>query len=595
LAGLVGGAALAVAEVRIHADLQHGMTFLALQRLEGLAGVGVAVGISASAGVAAALALLAGSRRHKLPAAWGLAALALVALAALVRSPHSPLAPGTSAALAAFVVVVVALLLLLCRTLDTPVGESTWPPVRVRMLVSGVGVAGLSITLAASLILPRLAASRASGHPAVVLISLDTLRADRLGVLGYPRALTPDLDRLAREGAVFAQATAAAPWTKPSHASIFLSRLPFDHGARWNRTRIPSDRVMLAERFRNAGYRTAAFTGGASVHGEAGFDQGFEIYENHNEIEEGGAENHLSHATRWACGVGGTPFFLFVHTYEAHSPFVHADFADPSTAGRLPSEFSIHELDEIRGGRLVLTAQEQRYVSDLYDGDVAHTDALVGRLLAGLERCGVLAGAVVVVLSDHGEDLWDHVATRSPDHGHSLYEELLHVPLIYWAPGSIPPGQLIRTPVSLLSVAPTLLSLAGLPADPSHRGQDLAPSLRRGSEPPARPVFSESVEYGPDRFAVRDGSHKVIVAPVLDRHHGGVELEVEPVEIFDVSKDPLERRNLAADPTDRSLELLRMLRERALRILSHDRSLSEVGAAPPAEQVEQLRALGYVE
>ena len=139
----------------------------------------------------------------------------------------------------------------------------------------------LVAVVAGSLVLPRVAESRAAAHPSVILISIDTLRADRLGVLGNPRPLTPNLDGLAREGAVFAAASSPAPWTKPAHASIFMSLLPSDHGARWNRTRIQPYRSMLAERFRDAGYRTAAFTGGASVHGDAGFDQGPDVGKPH--------------------------------------------------------------------------------------------------------------------------------------------------------------------------------------------------------------------------------------------------------------------------------------------------------------------------
>jgi arylsulfatase A-like enzyme len=422
------------------------------------------------------------------------------------------------------------------------------------------------------------------------MISIDTLRADRLGILGYERGLTPNLDRLAEGGAVFLQATSTSPWTLPSHGSVFTSMLPFDHGGRWYHAPIRPRRSMLAERFRNAGYRTAAFTGGAWMDGDRGFYQGFGVYREYEELAPGGSEELWAAAAGWVRRLGGRPYFLFVHTYEPHTPYLRSDFAALESSGRVGRTFTMDELWKLRSGEWELSPRERLFVTDLYDGDVANSDRRMGSFLAEVGRSGGLDDTIVVVFSDHGEDLWDHEPTRSADHGHSLYEELLRVPLIFWNPGRIRAATRVETPVSLLDVAPTVLALAGLPTDSQHKGRSLTETLTTGTEPESRPVFAESVEYGPDRFSARDGDLKVIVTPFPEHARGGVQLKVDSLEIFDLATDPLERRSLAGTPDERALEVALSLMRRAQAKIGHQR----VMYGQP-ELSEQSRALGYVQ
>jgi arylsulfatase A-like enzyme len=465
-------------------------------------------------------------------------------------------------------------------------------------LRSAVAVAGLA-ALAGGLFFcwgsPAFGASRATGHPPVIIVSIDTLRADRTGFLGSSRPLTPRLDDLAAQGVIFEQASAAAPWTLPSHVSLFTSLLPFDHHVRWSWMRIDPERSMLAERFRDAGYRTGAFTGDAYVNAHFGFAQGFEVYSDHDELVEGGPEVVAAEALRWVRGVRDQPFLLFLHTYEPHSPYVRDTYAKPADAGRLPGRITFTEVEAIQSGRLVLTETERRYVRDLYDGDVHHADEVFGGFLDTLREEGILDRAVLVVLSDHGEDLWDHDSIRSPGHGHSLYEELLHVPLIVRAPGRIVSGRRLRTPVSLLDVAPTLLDLAGLPPDPKHTGRTLGGSLRRGVEPAPVPILAESVEYGPDRFSHREGNLKAILTPTPHVQHHDLKLQVQPLEVFDLAADPGEHDNLAAHPTDETSRLVRELRARAAQRLFGARGGPEAHPDLPEEIKRQLRSLGYIQ
>ncbi|HEX5045100.1 MAG TPA: sulfatase [Candidatus Polarisedimenticolaceae bacterium] len=467
-----------------------------------------------------------------------------------------------------------------------------WPRVRraaagPRLVVRAGDLAlGICVVLAVSSGLRTTVGSlRAAGRPSIVLVSIDTLRADRLSEM-------PRLQALAAEGTTCTDAMSAAPWTLPSHVSIFTSMLPFDHGVQWTSNQIARRRSMVTERLQDAGYRTAAFTGASYVSGGFGFRQGFEIYEDHDEWKEGGSHAIFGNALKWVRGMRGRPFFLFVHTYEPHFPYRHSEGV-VTPRGSLPPGFTVDQVEAVYRGDLKLTEEERRYVKALYDSGVRATDGHVGAFLSTLRAEGILDDAILVVLSDHGEDLWDHVESRSPGHGHSLYQELVHVPLIFRAPGRVLAGKTLDAPVSLLDVAPTLLDLAGLPPDRHHRGRSLGPALAQGTELPPRPIFAESIEHGPDRFAWREGTLKAILAPYPDRVHYDVKLDVRSAEIFDLGSDPLERNPESGrfDPRARDAFGALLVRSRyALR----PRSEREDPGAISDELRAQLRSLGYL-
>ncbi len=457
-----------------------------------------------------------------------------------------------------------------------------------------LSAAGLLLAFSSLLVqwvVPRLPLPSGANGRSILLVSLDTLRGDRVGALRDGRPLTPSLDALARRGTLFEQATSAAPWTLPSHASLFTGRLPYSHGARTEHQAVRPDLATLAERLRESGYRTAGFTGGGYVASYFGFDQGFDLYEDHDETREGGPGPIFQAALSWIEGVGKAPFFAFVHTYEVHYPYTHADFVDAGSRSAL-GPLGVRELEAIHRGERVLTPAEREVVKRLYDGDVVSADRQVGALLEELGKHGILDSLVVVVVSDHGEDLWDHDERRSPGHGHSLYEELLHVPLIVSSPGLVREGERIRMPVSLIDLAPTLLDLAGLPGLAQAEGRSLAQVLEQGGEPESRPIIAESIEYGPDRFSRREGDLKIVLAPLPDRYNSGVELAVRPVEIFDLSQDPHERTRLVSLPAVRTGEPLEALWRHVEAVFRPARS--GPGKLAP-ELREQLRSLGYVQ
>lgn len=597
VAGFVAGSMLGLAEIRVQSDLAHALRFLAAERFVSflLGAVLVGIGVSAAAWVPlAAFGRVAGAARI-VGAAASIALVTCLAAASVGpwRQVVFPMAgngnPRLDGVVIGGVLATVALLLGL-RLLETWRPRRTLVPTRVLVVVAAAVIA---LPATARLLWPLVADRRAGARPSVLLISLDTLRADRLGSYGYARPITPKLDALAAQGTLLERAIAPAPWTLPSHVSIFTSLLPFDHHTRWSWMRVPPARAMLAERFRDAGYRTAAFTGAAYVAGAYGFRQGFETYRDYDEEREGGIDAVLDPALRWLRETRGRPRFTFVHTYEPHTPYVHREFAREEDRGRLGAALTNVDVESMHDGVLDLTESERRYVSDLYDGDVACTDRRLGAFLDAAESQGLLENTIVLVLSDHGEEFWEHVPRHSAGHGHSLYQELIHVPWIIRAPG-IPAGRRLRTPVSLIDVGPTLLDLAGLPPDGDHRGRSLAPALRSGSEPEVVPVFSESVEYGPDRFAVIDGRLKVIAVPFPERSHHGVRFDVRPLEIYDLDRDPEEARDLAGIPDPAAAALARLLVERAGSRLRGIAAEAGKADAPPEELVPQLKSLGYL-
>ena len=631
--GLFVGGILGSWEVWLNSDLSHRMFWLATQRLAGPLVPGAGWGVLASATLALVMGELA--RRGRRPLWIGIVCLGLLWIAGLAalafpfRDTALPLHRFSSHGLTrtVFGAIAAASLLLLAgrcwdalsRTgdsghLDIPDAEARGGANlggiierrfagfqrargtlgRLRFVIAVLAAASAGLMLMLWILLPRLSAARASGRPSVILVSIDTLRADRLGVLGSARPRTPHLDANAAEGMVFEQAMSAAPWTLPAHASLFASLLPFDQRRRWDYNReVPLRQTLLTERLREAGYRTAAFTGGGYVSAQCGFGQGFEIYEDHDEVVEGGPETIAAAALAWVRAVRSVPFFLFVHTYEPHYPYVHADFANPSDAGRLPSVVTYKEIDAIHSGALILSEAERRYVTDLYDGDVAHADRVIGSLLQTLRREGILDRALLMVLSDHGEELWDREPDRSPGHGHTLYQELIHVPLLVRWPGRVPAGSRIRTPVSLMDLAPTLLALTGLPGDPAHQGRSLARTMQTGEEPLLRPILAEAIEYGPDRFLMREGNLKVVLTPYPDRF-SIVPIPARTLEVFDLDADPLERHDLSAHLTKPVAGMVDVLWRRARGVLSGPAREDEGRPPLPEELLQQLRSLGYL-
>ncbi|HZE88688.1 MAG TPA: sulfatase, partial [Verrucomicrobiae bacterium] len=356
-------------------------------------------------------------------------------------------------ALAAAAIAVAAAFLLAARA----VSRRPWPARRTLLAIAAMALVAFGLRGAIAASFPRALA----GRPNVILVSLDTVRADHVGCYGYARPTTPILDALARESTLFELAVAPAPWTLPSHASMFTSLYPHEHGAAGPSSTLAAERVTIAETLREAGYSTAAFTGGGYLSSKFGLSQGFDVFEN---LYDSPTSAIVSRALAWFDGrPADQPYFLFVHTYEPHTPYTSATFASLPDAGRVGPSFAEEDLRELRSGQFRPTPAEQRYIEDLYDGDIHAADAALGPLWDRLRAAGELDRSLVIVTSDHGEELFERSARTSAGHGHSLYEELLRVPLVIRYAKGFPAGMRVATPVSLIDLVPTLAAVTGVP------------------------------------------------------------------------------------------------------------------------------------
>ena len=404
-------------------------------------------------------------------------------------------------------------------------------------------------------------AARPSAAASVLFITIDTLRADRLGVYGATNVETPNMDLLAREGAWARHSTVHVPLTRPSHISIFTGRYPAGHGIRDNVTpALAADVPLLAERFHREGFSTAAFVSSVVLTRQSGLARGFDHYSDKFEIEEDDARflNTIqkrgdivtAEAVAWL--KEHPRFFAWVHLYDPHDPY------EP------PGKYAV------------------TYADRPYDGEVAWSDELVGRLVAALRADKRLENTLVVVTSDHGEGLGEH---GEDVHGYFVYESTLHVPLIFRGPG-VKPGTRIDTVTRSVDLFPTLLELAGIRAgtpDGAAAGRSLAAALR-GERIDDAPAFAESlvplVHFGwSDLRAVRDGRWKYILAP-------------RP-ELYDLERDPAETNNLV-DKEPARARALRTGLEGQLRLEQRSAQSGAARDAVPPDLLEKLGALGYL-
>jgi arylsulfatase A-like enzyme len=436
---------------------------------------------------------------------------------------------------------------------------------------------------------------RAQG--AVVFI-LDTIRADHVSSYGHDRLTTPAIDVLAEKGVRFEQAVSYAPWTAPSVASILTGAYPaqvFREGKiAWS----------LAESFSAAGFSTAAVTEGGYVSRYFGMDRGFDYYHEEetdvplmvegrpfNALPTGTTEKTFRLAREWLDDHADEPFFLVVHTYEAHTPYRSRDFVEGVDAGRLGSELRIEQVNAIREGQLVLTEEEKEYGRALYDGDVRNADRYVGEFMDFLEEKQIADSTVIVVVSDHGEELGDHYERHIFSHGHSLHDDLIRVPLVIYDPTQSGLPKTMPAQVPLLDVLPTVADLLGVQIERPVEGRSLMPLLT-GEEQGNRIVMLGDTRWGSLRMGVRDGRYKYI-AIVMQQGPPLESLPVPPVQLYDLEQDPGEQINIA----DAHPQLVRMYSEVLQSWIARmDR--------PPAETewdvsddalLDRLRSLGYVD
>jgi len=361
----------------------------------------------------------------------------------------------------------------------------------------------------------------------LLIISIDTLRADHLKCYGYDRDTSPHLDQLAKEGVLFENLTAAASWTIPSHMSMFTSLYPSVHRVQTITSQLAAGVPTLAQCLAKSGYVTAGFVTGPPLNHYPGFNRGFQSYDDYSvdQAFEDSIKRTIPDtsvidrfvtnpvitnlATKWltAHSRSNENFFLFLHYWDCHFDYIppapYDRKFDPDYRGPENGRDILQRMSDIAKG---ISVMDLAHMMALYDGEIAHTDEHVGKVLQLLQDLGLSEKTLVIVLSDHGEGFLEHGLLG---HGNSVYEELLHVPLIMRLPGVIPAGKRIVGNVSHVDLMPTALGLLHLPCLLQTQGIDLSPVILGEKPVPERLIYSELLEFGFKLRAVRWGNHKL--------------------------------------------------------------------------------------
>jgi len=473
--------------------------------------------------------------------------------------------------------------------------EIPGPPGRVRL--EFVAVADLTATLQSNDGVPSCGffsapvvtgPSSESAAPDVVLISLDTLRADRLGIYGYPKKTSPNIDRIFGKGGVAVEHLYSnATNTLEGHAAMLTGLLPKTALTEEHVGKLARWETTLGEEMRARGYRTGAFTEDAWVAAQFGFWRGFERYGEERSgpgTDETVGYSHeiFAKGLEWLRAYRGQPKFLFLHTYEVHYPYT-------PRAPVTPEESSPRAVDSAN-----------------YDAEIRYLDEQLGSFLDALEGAGLSSNAIVVVTADHGEEFGEHGRRY---HGTTLHDEVLHVPALFLAPGRLPAGQRRTAPLQLVDLMPTILELAGIQSPQRLDGRSFAASLRDGSAMPARIIYHQAdtalalnysgldADWLSPSYALTKWPYRLIGIRTREGHR---------YELFDLAADPRESDNLYERMKERfaaerdGLDRYEEINAERRRVLSAGIAAAGAVTEPASAQIdpkvrEKMRALGYTE
>ena len=389
---------------------------------------------------------------------------------------------------------------------------------------------------------PLLTTQAPENRPNVLIYMIDTLRADHSSAYGYARDTTPYLKKLGSQGFVFEDCQVQAPWTKPSVASLLTSLYSFTHGIINDYDTIPKGAATLAEQLRAAGYVTAGIVANPFAGRISGLQRGFDylsewavIQRNRNDKEDRGTDSAAINkiAFPWLEQHRDEPFFLYAHTTDPHAPYrppagFEEKFANPADTPEFDRDYKkLRAQGQYGGGTVISPAgckrsgvNPDRFIHraiDRYDGEILHNDWSLEQLIGKLKQLGILDNTLIVVVSDHGEEFWEHGWTA---HGQSLYQELTHGVFVMWNPKLIPTPRRITDPVQLIDVMPTILDLVGIKIPDLVEGQSLAafakgqPFQRRGPVMTSRYASPHAhgfvPENGTNTVALLDGNWKLL-------------------------------------------------------------------------------------
>ncbi len=470
---------------------------------------------------------------------------------------------------------------------------------------------------------PLLLAESPRAPTNVLVYMIDTLRADHSSLYGYARDTTPYLKKLGTQGLVFEDCTVQATWTKPSVASLLTSLYSYTHGIVRDDDTIPKGSVTLAGQLRSAGYVTASILANPLAGRISGLDRGFDyvsewqvVARNLNDARDRATDSAAVNkvAFPWLERHRDEPFFLYAHATDPHAPYrppagFEEKFANPAESAEFDRDFrKLKQRALSRGGFAISRAlckqagiDPDRFIRraiDRYDAKILHNDASLEQLLGKLKELGILENTLVIVVSDHGEEFWEHGWTG---HGQSLYQELAHGVLLLWNPKLLPVPRRIADPVQLIDVMPTVLGLLGLAIPDTVEGQSLAPFAngqpfqRRGLVVTSRFAhpYGQHDELDPenhiDSIALLDAAWKLVY------REQGKSVGLNKVELYDRRADPADSKNVAAQNPQVLDTMLAALgnwtaaQKRIRGALGHG-----AAAAVDSQTLDQLRSLGYL-
>ncbi len=416
----------------------------------------------------------------------------------------------------------------------------------------------------------------------VILVSVDTLRADHLGLYGYDRPTSPTIDALAEGGVIFEDVTSPSPWTLPAHGSMLTGLYPSRHGLKSHEQYLPSRLPTLGSILSSNGWATAAVVNSHNLGPNFGLDRGFQQYryveETADRIEP--TTPVTEQAMAWLGESRPQPFFLFIHYYDVHTdyrslPEYEKTFAEPYEG---IADGTTAQLAAFRGGKITLDENDARHLINLYDAGIRQMDDELGRLLTFLEKEGLWKETLLVLTSDHGEEFGEHGDYL---HGRSQFQEVVRVPLLFAGPSVTGPRK-IQTPVSLVDLVPTLLDLVGIEIPGGLDGVSLLSSIEEGESIGERFLFGEA-----DHNNVEHDMTRAVRRRDLKLHYNRV---TRAHQLFDLGEDPQEHRDVSGERDGVAQEMLAELR----------RFMEVEGAKAPRrvlspEEIEKLRSLGYIQ
>ena len=423
----------------------------------------------------------------------------------------------------------------------------------------------------------------------IILISLDTLRADHLGCYGYHRNTSPFIDTFAKKSFVFEHAVVQSEWTLPSHASIMTSLYPSSHGVTEMKHYLTDEHITLAELLKKGGYQTAAFTDGVYLSKKFGLGQGFDFYDGSKRI---GIKRILPKVMNWLNEHKSDPFFLFIHCYDIHDPYnppppFDSIFHDFTYTGKLSPTAKTIFAANWEG--LKVNDEDLRHFIALYDGGIRYTDENIGIFLSYLEDIGLADQTLIIITSDHGEEFKEHGRLG---HGQIYYRPNLQVPLIINIPGYPQKEVRVSELVQSIDLLPTILELANLPAFPNAEGKSLLP-LMKGY----RNFFTRSLS---DLLSLLNKDSQVsfsmeprsaLYSIITEGYQLIHNLNSNSVKLFNLESDPLAKNSIAERHDDVMKRLLSKLKDFNSATLNKEAPTIKLDE----QTLKQLRALGYID